>query len=61
MQLTDHFAFGDQGFTAQVAAALRVGLVFKLNSVGASALQQANTAHHVHGVAKAGIAIHDHG
>src|SRR5262245_36035033 len=57
--LLHHLGGRDHVFAREMAAALGKDLVLDLQGIGARALEQGNGAHHVHGIAEAGVGI-DH-
>jgi len=57
--LLHHLGGRDHVFAREMAAAPGKDLVLDLQGIGARALEQANGAHHVHGIAEAGVGI-DH-
>ena len=59
LDLADHFGGRDQHFVVQMAAALREILVLDLDRVGAGALEQADGALDIEGIAIAGVGIDD--
>ena len=59
LDLADHFGGRDQHFVVEMAAALRKILVLDLDRVGAGALEQADGALDIEGIAVAGVGIDD--